>query len=313
VRFGIFISDLTGPLVTLDQVAATARDAEAAGFASGWVPHIPWSHDALTALAIAGAATSTIELGTGVVPTYSRHPLGMAQQALSTQAACGGRLALGIGPSHQSVIEGMYGLSYDKPARHTREYVEVLRSAFAGTGVCSYQGEVFHVQAMFKVPEAQPVPILVAALAPLMLKLAGELTDGTLLWMADVRAVGEYVVPRITKAAADAGRPAPRVLGGLPIALADPDAARERAAKVFAAYGNIPTYRRMLDRGDATDPADVVLAGDEAAIEQRLRAYADAGLTEVVCVPFGVGDGEAERAASTTRTTELLADLHRRW
>jgi F420-dependent oxidoreductase-like protein len=312
VRFGIFISDLTGPLVTLDEVTASAVAAEAAGFTSGWVPHIPWSHDALTALAFAGAATSTIELGTGVVPTYSRHPLGMAQQALSTQAACGGRLTLGIGPSHQSVIEGMYGLSYEKPARHTREYVEVLRSAFAGTGSASFQGEVFQVQAMLRVPEPRPVPILIAALAPLMLKLAGELTDGTLLWMADERAVGEHAVPRITKAAADAGCPAPRVLGGLPIALADPDAAKERASKVFGVYANIPTYRRMLDRGDAGGPADVVLAGGEADIERRLRAYEAAGLTEVVCVPFGVGD-DGERDASVARTTQFLADLHRRW
>src|SRR6476469_9016401 len=143
MRIGLFISDVSGEQTTIDELLANARAAEALGFTTGWVPHLPWSLDGLTALALAGQVTHTMELGTAVMPTYPRHPLAMAQQALSTQAATDGRLVLGIGPSHPVVIERMYGLEYQAPALHTREYVEVLRRAFAGTGNVEYHGEFF--------------------------------------------------------------------------------------------------------------------------------------------------------------------------
>src|SRR5436190_15727587 len=143
MRIGLFISDVSGAQTTVDELLANARAAEALGFTTAWVPHIPWSLDGLTALALAGQVPSRIELGTAVVPTYPRHPMAMAQQAMSTQAATNGRLVLGIGPSHPVVIENMFGLEYERPARHTREYVEVLRGAFAGTGTFEYRGEFF--------------------------------------------------------------------------------------------------------------------------------------------------------------------------
>ena len=216
MRIGVFISDVSGARTSVDELLAAARDAEERGFTTGWVPHIPWSLDGLTALALAGQVTHRIELGTAVMPTYPRHPLAMAQQAMSTQAATNGRLALGIGPSHPVVIEAMYGLEYEAPARHTREYVEVLRAAFACTGNVEYHGEIFDFSSMLEVPGASPAPILVAALAPLMLKLAGEVADGTITYWANERALTEHIVPRITRAAAAAGRPAPRVVVGLP-------------------------------------------------------------------------------------------------
>jgi F420-dependent oxidoreductase-like protein len=271
------------------------------------VPHIPWSFDALTALTLAATVTDRIELGTAVAPTYPRHPLALAQHALSTQAAAGGRLALGLGPSHAMVIEGMYGLEYERPAAHTREYLEVLDQAFAGTGQVDHDGERFHVHALLDVPGATPPRVLVAALAPLMLRLAGERTDGTITWMADVRATAEHVVPRITRAAEDAGRPPPRVVAGLPVAVCDDeDAGRARAGTLFQVYENIPAYRRMLDRGDGGSPAKVAVVGNERAVESQLRALADAGVTDLCAAVFAVGD---DREGSRARTRGFLASL----
>ena len=250
MRIGVFISDVSGAQTQIDELLANARAAEALGFSTGWVPHIPWSLDGLTALALAGQVTERIELGTAVMPTYPRHPLAMAQQAMSTQAATGGRLVLGIGPSHPVVIESMFGLAYERPARHTREYVEVLQAAFAGTGHVEHHGEFFDFSSMLIVPGSTPAPVMVAALAPRMLQLAGELSAGTITYWANERAVGEHIVPGIVAGAESAGRPAPRVVVGLPVAVCDDvDAGRERAAKLFEAYLNIPTYQRVLARG----------------------------------------------------------------
>jgi F420-dependent oxidoreductase-like protein len=310
VRIGIFVSETSAETTSVDELVANAVAAEGAGFTTAWVPHIPWSLDALTAITVAAAPTSTIELGTAVVPTYSRHPLAMAQQALSTQAVANGRLALGIGPSHQMVIEGMYGLSYEHPIRHVREYVDVLESAFASSGQVDHDGDLYSVHAMLDVPGAQSAPLLLSALAPLMLQLAGERTDGTITWMCDERATTEHVVPRITAAAADAGRPAPRIIAGLPVCVHDDvHAARERAAHAFQVYGQIPTYRRILDRGDGEGPADVCVVGDEAAVEAKLRSHRDAGVTDLAATIFTVGTTPEERTESRRRTFDLLASL----
>jgi F420-dependent oxidoreductase-like protein len=234
----------------------------------------------------------------------------MAQQALSTQAVAGGRLSLGIGPSHQMVVEGMYGLSYEHPIRHVREYVDVLESAFAGTGQVDHDGELYSVHAMLNVPGATSAPLLLAALAPLMLQLAGEHTDGTITWMCDERATSEHVVPRITEAAESAGRRAPRIISGLPVCVHDDTgAARERAAHAFQVYGQIPTYRRILDRGDGAGPADVCIVGDEATIEAKLRSHRDAGVTDLAATIFPVGQSPAARVASRQRTFDFLASL----
>jgi 5,10-methylenetetrahydromethanopterin reductase len=307
MRIGIFISETSAERTTVDDLLERAAWAEANGFATGWVPHIPWSLDALTALTLAGRATTRIELGTAVVPTYPRHPLALAQQALSTQAVCGGRLALGIGPSHPVVIERMFGLHYDRPASHTREYLQVLGAATNGGGQVTFHGEHFDVDALLDVPGGESMPVLVAALAPLMLRVAGELSAGTITWMADERAIAGHVVPRIHQAARDAGRREPRVVAGLPIAVCDdPDAARARAAHVFSVYEQIPAYRRMLDHGDAEGPAGVAVVGDEATVTARLRSYASAGVTDLAATVFPVGD---DSEASRRRTRELLASL----
>ena len=307
MRVGVFIGEATGERTSIEQLLANAADAEARGFSTGWVPHIPWSLDALTALALVARETATLELGTAVVPTFPRHPMSLAQDALTVQAVAGGRFTLGIGPSHPVVIEKMYGLSYDKPAAHTEEYVEVLQACFAGTGQVDHDGDRFNVHAMLAVPGGSPVPILVAALAPRMLELTGRLADGTITYWADEAAVGDHVVPRITAAASAAGRPDPRVVVGLPVAVVDDVAtARERAGKLFAAYESIPTYQRILDRGDATSPVDVAVIGTEAQVRERLARFAGVGATDLCASVLGLGD---DRDASRLRTLDVLASL----
>src|SRR4051794_9108668 len=237
MRIGIMIGPDRGRY--RDKVARMidgATTAETAGFASIWVPQIPSDFDALTAITLMAQATTTVELGTAVLPIQSRHPVAMAQQVLSTQAVCEGRLTVGLGPSHHWIVEDMLGLSYDRPAHQVRHYLEVLNVAFAGPGPVDVENEGYRVHNPLDVTDIAPTPILLAALAPVMLRIAGEQASGTILWMADERAIGDHVVPRITKAAADAGRPAPRIVAGVPIALCrneELDEARERANRVL--------------------------------------------------------------------------------
>jgi F420-dependent oxidoreductase-like protein len=309
MRVGLFIGDTTaGERTDVASLLDAARWAEVNGFTTGWVPHIPWSLDGLTAIALAGQATTTMPLGTAVMPTYPRHPLAMAHQALSANAAAGGRLVLGIGPSHPVVIERMHGLTYDAPAAHTREYIEALRAAMAGPLV-THHGERFDMEALLEVPGSAPFPILIAALAPLMLRVAGEVADGTITYWADERALATHVVPRLTTAAVSAGRPQPKIVAGLPIAVMasrEVDAAREEAASLFEGYLGIPTYERILGRGESPNPVDVAIIGDESTVLARLQSYASAGTTDLAAALIGLGPAPA---ATRQRTAELLATL----
>lgn len=294
------------------KLAADAVAAEAAGFTSLWVPQIPDDFDALTAITLMGQATSRVEIGTAVLPIQSRHPIAMAQQALSTQAVCEGRLTLGLGPSHHWVVEDMLGLSYDKPARQVRHYLEVLNAAFAGPGRVDVENESWRVHNPLDITDITPTPILLAALAPIMLKMAGELADGTILWLADERAIGDHIAPSIAKAAADAGRRAPRVVAGVPVTLCpndQVDAAREWANKMLGHAEYSPNYQRLLDRGDASDVGDILAAGDEEAVLARLKRFKDAGVTDFSVRLIAFGKTREERIASKNRTLEFLASL----
>src|SRR4051794_27075804 len=195
MRIGLFIAEAAVDGSDVATVLERARWADDHGFTTGWVPHIPWSLDGLTSLALAGQVTERIELGSAVMPTWSRHPYAMAQQALTTQAAVGGRLLLGLGPSHPEWVESAYGESYDEPLRHVREYLSVLESAFSGTGHVDFAGDTYRSNFALEVPGASVVPVFLAALGPSMLRLAGERTSGTITWMGDERAHGEHVVP----------------------------------------------------------------------------------------------------------------------
>jgi len=294
MKIGIFGGDTAGR--SIDDVVTDARAAEADGFSSYALPQI-FALDAMGVLAVVGREVPRIELQTGVVPTYSRHPLTMAQQALTVQAASGGRFVLGIGLSHQMVIENMFGLSFDKPVRHMREYLSVLMPLIH-EGKASLQGETIRCEIGIGVEPRLACPVLVAALGEQMLKLAGTLADGTVTWMTGPATIANHTVPTITAAAAAAGRPAPRIAASLPICVTtNIDAARERAAKDFQVYGFLPSYRAMLDREGAEGPADVAMVGDAATVEKQVRALADAGVTEYVASIYGSRDERAETRA----------------
>ena len=287
---------------TVDEVVRNAESAAAAGFRSAWIANI-FGIDAITACAVAGRSVPELTLGTAVVPTFPRHPHAMAQQAMTAWDATGGRFQLGIGLSHQIVIESMFGLSFDKPASHMREYLAVLLPLLR-EGNVSYDGERYAVHApLERSGDPAGPPVLIAAMAPVMLRLCGEQTDGTILWMTGPRTVGDHVAPRLTAAAAEAGRPAPRIVATLPVAVTDdPDGARAQAESVFQVYGSLPSYRAMLDKEGAAGPGDVAIVGDEAAVVAGIRSMEDAGTNEFVAAVYG----DAETMA---RTTDVLIGL----
>jgi F420-dependent oxidoreductase-like protein len=297
---------LTGGGATADRIVEQAVEAEADGFTSLWYASAVFG-DPLVAMALAGRATATIELGTSVLQTYTCHPVLQANRAASTAATMNRPgLTLGVGPSHQPVIEGFFGLSYAHPGRHTEEYLEILTTLLRGEGI-SHHGDEFDVNIPAVAPLPQPVSVMVSALAPRLLRVAGELTDGTILWMGNARSIDTHVAPRISAAATAAGRPAPRIVAGLPVAVHDDESeARDVAAKSFANYGTLPNYRRILDIGGAGGPGDAAIVGDEASVTAQIQALFDAGATDVWAAPFPVGD---DRSGSRQRTRALLKEL----
>ncbi|MDT5168582.1 MAG: hypothetical protein QOD02_1909 [Mycobacterium sp.] len=313
MRLGVMIGAERGDSARkVSRMLTDIEWAEAAGMDTAWIPQVPNDFDALLAVALMGTRTTRIELGTAVVPLQAQHPIALARQALSTQAATGGRLALGVGPSHHWIISDMLGLPYERPAAYTRDYLEVLTAAFSGPGPVDVVNETFTVHNPLDLAPVAPLPVLVAALGPVMLSLAGERADGTVLWMADERAVAEHVVPRITKAADNAGRAAPRIVAGIPVCLCAPsevDAARERANRILGEAEVSPNYQRLLDYGDARDVGDLCAAGDETAILARMRRFADAGVTDLSVRLLPIGDNRDELVASKRRTREVIGAL----
>ncbi|MFD4459158.1 LLM class F420-dependent oxidoreductase [Nocardia sp. NPDC058480] len=313
MRIGVMIGPERGDSGRkLERMLRDIAWAESAGLDTAWIPQIPTDFDALITVAAMGLATSRIELGTAVVPLQAQHPVTLARQALSAHAAAGGRLALGVGPSHHWIVRDMLGLPYDKPAAYTRDYLEVLSAGLTGSGSVDVENDTFTVHNPLDLGPVAPVPVLVAALGPVMLRIAGEQADGTVLWMADERAIADHVVPRITKAAADAGRPAPRVVAGLPVCLCAPgqvDEARERANRILGEAEVSPNYQRLLEQGDARTIGDLCLAGDEDAIAAGLRRYAEAGATDISVRLLPIGDDRDALVASKQRTRAMIAEL----
>lgn len=301
MKIGIGSLRIADPQASLDDIVEEAKRAEAEGFAFFSLPNI-FGFDAVSALTVAGRETSRIELATGVTPTPPRHPFALAQQALTAQAACRGRFVLGIGLSHKIVIEDMLGLSYAHPARQMREYLEVLMPLVQGKPA-NFAGELYRVRGALQVHGGTPVPVVVAALGPKMLELTGRLADGTATWMTGLRTLAEHTVPTIRRAAREAGRPEPRVVAALPIALTtDLDGARRAADQVFAIYGQLPSYRAMLDREGAAGPGDVALVGDEAALRAGLARLREAGVTHFVASLYPADPGCVERTRAFLRS-----------
>ena len=302
MRIGIGIGEISGAGGALDTMIAEVQRAEQDGFASAWFANI-FGVDAITFAALCGRVTQRIELGTAVVPTFPRHPVAMAQQALTAQAAAGGRFTLGIGLSHQVVIETMLGLSFARPFSHMQEYMAVL-APLIRDGSANFEGGEFRVHASVSVPGARPCPILLAALAPRMLALAGRVGDGTITWMTGPKTLREYTVPRITEAASTAGRPAPRIVAGMPVAVTEDAAgARAAAAQQFQIYGALPSYRAMLDREGAAAPEDIAIIGDESAVSERIAQFAAIGVTDFLGIPYAFGP---DKRGAIERTRALL-------
>ena len=299
MRIGTLQDEPAGP-EALNRLRDQLQRAADDGLASAWISNI-FGLDALTALAVAGSQVPGIELGTAVVPTYPRHPAVLAQQALTVATALQGRLTLGIGLSHKIVIDDMYGYSFDRPARHMREYLSVLLPLLDGQQA-AFEGETMRAAIGLTTPRPGRVPVLLAALAPHMLRLAGQRTDGTVLWMTGPATVRDYVVPAIREAAQAAGRPSPRVVCALPVCVTDdPDGARARANRVFAIYGQLPSYRAMLDKEGAGQPGDIALTGDENAVAAQITALAEAGVTDFVAAEYARGD-DAERTRALLKS-----------
>ena len=303
MRIGLSF-DTTGE-EPLERVIEAIAGAEKDGFEAAWLANI-FGYDAILLAALAGRSTKRIAIGTAVVPTFPRHPFALAQQALTAQAATGGRFVLGLGPSHRVVIETMLGLSYEKPARHVREYLEIVRGLRDG-GSVAFEGETYRVQGALRAPGGGAFPILIGALGPRMLRIAGELADGTITWMCGPKVLGATIVPGINAHAEEAGRPAPRIVAGLPICVTDDAAsAREAAGRAFAVYGTLPSYRAMLDAEGVEGPADIVIAGGEKDAKEALSRLAASGVTDFNAAIFPAGP---DKEASRRRTYAFLASL----
>ena len=296
---------------SVEALVAPYRQLEADGFASGWIGnHL--NHDAMTVCVLAGQATSTLELGTAVVPTYPRHPMVMAQQALTTNMACGGRFTLGLGLSHKFIVEGWQGLRWATPVRHLREYLLVLNALLDGEQV-DHDGEEYRVHlnnapfTQLDVPGGGRPQVLIAALGPGMLKVAGELSDGTSMFWCGPNYIERTAVPAITKAAEAAGRPAPRVIAGIPLSVtANEEAARASCARVWEVYGRIYSYRKVIEAEGASGVADMAIVGDEAAVRAQLKRLEAIGVTDyngaILPVP--------EDPDAPGRTYEFLKDVN---
>ena len=282
MRIGLYVGGQSDLQTQIEQARAAAEH----GLASVYFNQVLGT-DPLTVAALAGTAAPGIELGTGIVQTYPRHPISMAAQALTVAAATGNRLTLGVGPSHKPFIEGVYGLSYDRPAHHTREYLSTLQAELSGEG---------HV----RVPGAQPPPVLLSALGPVMLRIAGELADGTITVWTTPATIADHIRPTLDAVAENR-----RVLASVMLSVtARPDAVRDEIAGVFGFASDFASYRALLERQGQRNVAETVVAGDEDTVVAAVRAYADAGATDVLVSL--VGD-DAEKA----RTLKLAGELAR--
>ncbi|WP_062209177.1 TIGR03564 family F420-dependent LLM class oxidoreductase [Streptomyces sp. NBRC 109706] len=292
---------VTGVGATLPAVLDEVRAARAAGLDSVYFPQLTgW--DPLTLTALAGREVPDIGLGTAIVRTYPTHPLALAGQALTAQAATDGRLTLGVGPSHRQIIEGAYGLSFERPARHTREYLEALGPLLRGETV-QYRGETVAANGSIDAVGVRPPSVLLSALGPVMLRIAGELTDGTTTTWAGPDLIAEHITPALRTAAEAAGRPTPRVVAStIGAVTARPDALREEIAAAYGIAGDFASYRRIIDLQNLSGPQDTALLGDESTLAKEINRFAAAGVTELLFGIIGTPDEQH-------RTLDFLAEL----
>ncbi len=298
MRIGAMIG-ADGTKESIGDVVRLGQEIEAAGLDHVWIANI-FSFDAITTLALIGQATAHVRLGTAVTPTYPRHPGALAQQALTTAAATDNRFTLGIGLSHQVVIENMFGMSYDKPAKHMREYLSVLMPLLRGE-TASFEGEQYSVQGLtLDIPGVNELPVVVAALGPAMIKLTAELADGTNTWMVGPKTMEEHIIPSFRAA----GKSDPAIVAGMPIVLTtNIDDAKAKIAENLTVYGQLPSYRAMLDREGAAGPADIAIVGDENQLRGQIKRFQDMGVTDFNAAIMDTEDG------AYARTLEFLGNM----
>ena len=292
MKVGLMVGEGSGAAPELKGLVERGQMAEHFGFDTAWIANI--TLDGMTAAAALGGATSQIEIGTAVVPTFTRHPVAMAQQSASTQMACEGRFTLGIGLAHKFMVEDMWGLSYDKPAQQMRAYLEILEPALRGVAV-THRNENYDVKLM-AMPDGTDTSVLVAALGPLMLQIAGRLSGGTITMATGLKTLETHIVPTITAGAEEAGRPPPRIVAGFPVLLtANKAEAHDLITRVFKVYAGVPSYRAMLDREGVSGVEDVALVGEEVELNAQLERLESIGVTDLLVMPFETSPGEMER------------------
>ncbi len=317
MRIGIFVSEPWGPASSIEEIRVRAERAEALGFASAWVPYLPWSLDAMASMQAAGAATSRIEIGSAVIPTFFFfHPLALARQAATVQAAIGRPIHLGIGCSNPAVV-AMHGMAFEKPAAHVRDYLEVLNAAFATgasptgqreqAGFVQHEGETLSLGSIYGAPATSaPASVLVGAIGPRMCAVTGAHSDGVIATWSDESVIERMIAPAVRSAAREAGRPAPILAGVIATAIvprARTEAARDAAQASFGFYADTPPYKRVVDASSGDRIADVCVIGDEEEVARRLRAFRDAGMTDFLAAPLEV------EGADWNSTAERLAGL----
>jgi 5,10-methylenetetrahydromethanopterin reductase len=293
MRIGINGSSLIATGAPLKQMVDHAVEAEAHGFSSYWLAQLGVP-DTLTAIAAMGARTETIEIGTAVVPTWLRHPLMLASQALTVQEAIGNRLTLGIGLAHKTPIETTLGIRFDRPAKHMKEYLDVLLPAVSQRSV-DVSGDIWsaHVPTFGGMPGATTPSVMLAAMGPRMLALAGARTDGLILWLSGPRTIESLLKPAVDAAAAEAGRPMPRIVASVPVCVTNRgDEVRNLIATFLAGYNDLPSYRGVMDIEGVDGPAGVSIVGTESEVRAGVAAFAEAGATDFAAVEFTMDDSE---------------------
>lgn len=305
MKIGVGVGSFGGGDGGIDSQVEQTVIAEADGFESAWFTHIRGA-DSLISVALAGQATSQIELVTGVIPIYSREPMLMAQQALTAQSVAGGRLTLGIGLAHPETTPRTWNHSYDRPAHFMGEYLSVLQPLLKEQTV-EFNGDMISTIGSLELGEVKPPSVLLAALGPRMLRLAGEFADGTLLWVTGPKTIRTHIAPKLLNVAESSGRPVPRIVAALPICVTDdPSKARARVAKGLGRYGKLINYRRMLDIEGVAGPEGVAIVGNEDEVETQLRDLADAGATDYFAAFITLASDDDQ---SILRTRNLLKGL----
>ena len=296
----------------VDQLRAIEL-AEKIGVSAVWLTTGGAGPDAMTIFAAAAARTERIGLGTAIVPTFPRHPIVLIQQAQVVAALAPGRLRLGVGPSHQPTIEGMYGIPFDRPLSHLREYVTILKSGLQ-SGKFDFAGDRYTVRG--EVPAPPKVPILVSALRPASFRMAGEMTDGAISWICPLSYLREKALPALREGAASANRVAPPLIAHVFAAVhEDQNEVRTAARGRLAMYQRTPFYQMMFVEAGFTEAQEtlsdamidaVVVGGNETVVADRLRQYIDAGMDELIVSVLVIG---SNRRASLERTMRLLAAI----